>query len=232
MTLAGLQSQVRGLANAETARILQGFFKTGSGQYGEGDVFLGIKTPVLRKLAKSAKGMALPACLTLLGSRFHEERALALLLLMQAFADGDENQRQGIYLAYLENTARINNWDLVDISAPHIVGAFLRERDRSALRTLVQSSSLWERRIAMVASLHFIRRGDFDDTLEMAGQLLGDREDLMHKATGWMLREVGKRNQARLECFLDEHVRAMPRTMLRYAIERFSPELRQSYLRR
>ncbi|MDP2830067.1 MAG: DNA alkylation repair protein [Sulfuricellaceae bacterium] len=231
MTLDELRAQVRALGRPETARVLQGFFKTGAGQYGEGDVFLGIKAPVLRKLAKSAQGLDMPATLTLLASSFHEERLLALLLLMQRFTGGDEDPRQAVYQAYLDNTACINNWDLVDISAPHIVGAYLQDKERSKLQALVLSSSLWERRIAMVSCLHFIRHGDFNDTLQLAAQLLYDREDLMHKAAGWMLREVGKRDQARLEGFLDEHGRAMPRTMLRYAIERFSPELRQAYLR-
>ncbi len=230
MTLEDLRSQIRDLGNPETARVLQGFFKTGPGQYGEGDIFLGIKTPMLRKLAKSAQGLEWTAGLTLLASPFHEERSLALLLMMQHFARGDESQREAVYQAYLDHTARINNWDLVDISAPHIVGAHLQDRERSILRSLVLSPLLWERRIAMVSCLHFIRRGDFDDALQLAAILLRDREDLMHKATGWMLREVGKRDQARLTGFLDEHVRSMPRTMLRYAIERFSPELRQTYL--
>lgn len=229
--LDNLRSQICDLGSPETARVQRGFFKTGPGQYGEGDHFLGIKVPVLRKLAKSAQGLEWPSGLALLASSFHEERLLALLLMMQQFARGDEAQRQAIYQAYLDNTARINNWDLVDISAPHIVGAHLQDKERSILQSLVLSPRLWERRIAMVSCLHFIRRGDFDDTLHLAALLLRDREDLMHKAAGWMLREVGKRDHARLTGFLDAHGAFMPRTMLRYAIERFPPELRLAYLR-
>ena len=227
-----IQSRLRSLASPETARILQGFFKTGPGQYGEGDVFLGIKVPMVRAVSKEFPDAGLETAVELLHSRFHEERLLALLFLMRHFAAGDAHERRSAYLAYLANTARINNWDLVDLSAPQVVGAYLADQPRAPLYQLVRSPGLWERRIAMVATLHFIRRGDFNDTLQLAEHLLHDREDLMHKATGWMLREVGKRDQARLETFLDQHVRAMPRTMLRYAIERFPETLRQAYLRR
>lgn len=230
--LGTIQSHLRSLASPETARVLQGFFKTGPGQYGEGDVFLGIKVPALRAVAKDFPQVELQTAIDLLHSRFHEERLLALLFLMRYFAEGDFHERQRAYQAYLGNTRWINNWDLVDISAPHVVGAYLADQERAPLYQLVRSPGLWERRIAMVATLHFIRRGDFDDTLQLAGQLLKDREDLMHKACGWMLREVGKRDQQRLEAFLDQHGPAMPRTMLRYAIERFPETLRQAYLRR
>lgn len=230
--LPEIQSRLRSLASPETARILQGFFKTGPGQYGAGDVFLGIKVPMVRAVAKEFPDVGLDTVVELLHSRFHEERLLALLLLMRHFAAGDAHERHSAYQAYLANTAWINNWDLVDLSAPQVVGAYLADQARAPLYQLVRSPGLWERRIAMVATLHLIRRGDFDDPLQLAEHLLHDREDLMHKATGWMLREVGKRDQARLETFLDQHVRAMPRTMLRYAIERFPETLRQAYLRR
>lgn len=230
--LTEIQSRLRRHASPETARVLQGFFKTGPGQYGEGDAFLGIKVPAIRAVAGEFPDVGLDTSLDLLRSHFHEERLLALLFLMRRFATGDTHERQAVYQAYLASTAWINNWDLVDLSAPHVVGAHLADQPRAPLYQLVRSPFLWERRIAMVATLHFIRRGDFDDTLQLAARLLNDREDLMHKATGWMLREVGKRDQDRLEAFLTQHHQAMPRTMLRYAIERFPEALRQSYLRR
>lgn len=230
--LTEIQSRLRSHASPETARVLQGFFKTGPGQYGEGDAFLGIKVPVIRAVSKHFPNVPLDTAVDLLHSHFHEERLLALLFLMRHFAAGGAHERESAYLAYLAHTAWINNWDLVDISAPHVVGAYLANQPRAPLYQLVRSPSLWERRIAMVATLHFIRLGDFDDTLQLARLLLNDREDLMHKASGWMLREVGKRDQKRLEAFLDQHGRAMPRTMLRYAIERFPETLRQAYLRR
>lgn len=223
-----IQTRLRGLAHPGTARVLQGFFKTGPGQYGEGDVFLGIKVPTIRAVSKEFSDVELDTVVELLHSHFHEERLLALLLLMRHF----DFERESAYQAYLANTTWINNWDLVDISAPHVVGAYLHDQARDPLYRLVGSPVLWERRIAMVATLHFIKRDNFDDALQLAARLLNDREDLMHKATGWMLREVGKRDQARLESFLDRHVREMPRTMLRYAIERFPEGLRQAYLRR
>lgn len=231
MNLPAIQSRLRSLASPDTARILQGFFKTGPGQYGEGDEFLGIKVPVIRAVAKEFPDVGLDTAVDLLHSCFHEERLLALLFLVRYFASGT-HERQSAYQAYLANTAWINNWDLVDLSAPHVVGAYLADQARTPLYQLVRSHSLWERRIAMVATLNFIRRNDFDDTLLLAKHLLNDREDLMHKACGWMLREVGKRDQTRLEAFLDQHGPAMPRTMLRYAIERFPKTLRQAYLRR
>ncbi|MBZ0104123.1 MAG: DNA alkylation repair protein [Sulfuricella denitrificans] len=230
--LTEIRAQLHRLANPATASTLQGFFKTGPGQYGEGDVFLGIKVPATRALAKTFPDVGLDLATELLHSHFHEERLLALIFMMRLFATGDIHTRQRTYEAYLSNTAWINNWDLVDISAPHIVGVYLADQKRTPLYQLARSPSLWERRIAMVATLNFIRAGDFIDTLQLAEHLLIDREDLMHKACGWMLREVGKRDQEQLLNFLDRHAPAMPRTMLRYAIERFPETLRQTYLRR
>lgn len=226
-----IQKQLRALASPEVARIAQGFFKTGKGQYGEGDVFLGIKVPVLRALAKQQRDAGRDVVQTLLDSAYHEERVFALLLLMQFYAQSGEAERQDAYDLYLANTQRINNWDLVDISAPHIVGRHLEYRPRKLLHKMAKSASLWERRIAIIATFHFIRRDDFGDTLRIAETLLHDEHDLMHKAVGWMLREVGKRDQARLEGFLRSHYTELPRTALRYAIERFSPDLRLRYLR-
>lgn len=225
-----ISQQVRALASPETAANLQRFFKTGAGQYGEGDVFLGIKVPPLRALAKQHRNADLRTISALLESLFHEERLFALLLLMQFYQRGSDEQQQAAFDLYLGNTQRINNWDLVDISAPHIVGRHLENKPRKILHKLARSPMLWERRIAIIATAWFIRLNDFDDTLRIAKTLLQDEHDLMHKAVGWMLREVGKRDLAVEEDFLKPHYQKMPRTMLRYAIERFPEPKRKSYL--
>ncbi len=222
--------QLRTLASAENAANLQRFFKTGPGQYGAGDMFLGIKMPQLRALAKQHSDVDLTTIAALLASHYHEERMFALLLLMQRYQAADATGQQAAYDLYLGNTQRINNWDLVDVSAPHIVGRHLQQRPRKVLHELAHSPSLWERRIAIIATAWFIRLDDFDDTLRIAKILLHDEHDLMHKAVGWMLREVGKRDLAIEEDFLKIHYRTMPRTMLRYAIERFPEPKRKNYL--
>jgi 3-methyladenine DNA glycosylase AlkD len=227
-----ISAQLHALASPDMAAILQGFFKTGPGQYGAGDVFLGIKIPPLRALAKQHRDADLATIESLLASKFHEERMLALLLLMQFYQAADEAGKQAAYDLYLASTRHINNWDLVDVSAPHIIGKHLQDRPRKVLQRMAKSESLWERRIAMVSTLHFIRRNDFTDALHIAEMLLDDVHDLMHKAVGWMLREVGKRDQKTLETFLQQHYPRLPRTTLRYAIERFDQPLRQQYLQR
>lgn len=232
MTLGEIQARLKTLADPRDARTLQWFFKTGPGEYGEGDVFLGIRVPKLRKLVREAWTAEEDVVRGLLESPVHEQRLLALLILVRQFEKGAARDRGRIYRFYLASTRRINNWDLVDLSAPNIAGEFLVERSRRPLYRLVRSRLLWERRIALLATFAFIRRGDFADTLALAECLLGDREDLIHKAAGWMLREVGKRDEAVLEGFLDRHAAAMPRTMLRYAIERFPGAKRQRYMRR
>lgn len=216
----------------ERARISRSFFKTGPGEYGEGDQFAGLAVPQVRALAKELQALPRAETVKLLHSPLHEARLLALLLMMRAYEKGFEKERERIFKLYLKSARWINNWDLVDVSAASIVGAHLFARDRSVLDRLAASCLLWERRIAMLATLHFIRRGEFADTLRIAERLLGDREDLMHKAVGWMLREVGKRDLAAEAGFLEKHAHAMPRTMLRYAIERFPEDQRQRYLRR
>lgn len=228
--LPTLQNELRSLASPETARILQRFFKTAPGEYGAGDQFLGIKVPRLRALAKKYRALLLPDMQQLLNSPWHEERLCALLLLMQFYERAGDSDRQAVYELYLANTKQINNWDLVDVSAPHIVGVHLQNRPRNVLYELASSSSLWRRRIAIIATFHFIRRDDFSDTLHIAERLLDDPHDLIHKATGWMLREIGKRDLPVAESFLQAHHSSMPRTMLRYAIERFPEPLRQRYL--
>lgn len=210
---------------------LQRFFRTGPGQYGEGDIFRGISIPVLRDLARRNRDIPLEETACLLDSVYHEDRLLALFMLVGRFRRGDAGMKTAIFDLYMKSTGRMNNWDLVDASAEHIPGAYLWDRDRSPLHTLSRSPSLWERRISIVATFNFIRRGDFKDTLAISENLLADREDLIHKAAGWMLREVGKRSMEAEEAFLKRHCRAMPRTMLRYAIERFPENIRQAYLK-
>lgn len=227
-----IQTHLRNLADPATAKVLQGFFKTAPGQYGAGDVFLGIKVPTMRALLKTYRDTPPATIAALLKSKFHEERFFALLLLMDFYRRGGTEEKQQAYELYLANTAWINNWDLVDVSAPHIVGHYLADKPRQKLYELVQSDALWERRIAIVATFHFIRGNDFGDTLNIAEHLLPDTHDLIHKAVGWMLREVGKRDLATEEKFLQQHYRDMPRTMLRYAIERFPEAQRKQYLQR
>lgn len=224
------QRRLRSLGCREQAAILCRFFKTGPGQYGEGDQFIGVKVPAVRKVAKEFKDLPLQQVECLLHSAIHEERLLALVILVGQFAKGDDATRKLIYDLYLANTRHINNWDLVDLSAPQIVGGHLETRSRKPLDRLAKSASLWERRISILATHWLIRQGDFADTLTIAEKLLGDKQDLIHKAVGWMLREVGKRNVAVLEEFLGQHCQAMPRTMLRYAIERFPEEKRRKYM--
>ena len=226
-----IKNEMRKLANKEIAERSQRFFKTGKGQYGEGDIFLGIRVPVLRKIAKKFRRISLAEVSKLLESKFHEERLLSILMLVNLFNSGDEDDQELIYELYLDKTKFINNWDIVDISAGNIVGAFLFEKDKAPLYRLVFSENLWERRIAIVATFYFIRNDEFDDTLKIAEILFTDKEDLIHKAVGWMLREVGKRVIEIEEEFLEEHYLKMPRTMLRYAIERFPETRRKMYLK-
>lgn len=231
MTARKLHAALEAIANPKIAEHSQGFFKTGEGQYGEGDLFLGIRVPALRKLAKEYKVLRLSEVERALHSRFHEERLCALYILVLKFEKADASERREIFSLYLKNTDYINNWDLVDSSAHQIVGGYLMPRDRDLLSTLAVSDSLWERRIAMIATFHFIRQGDFSDALLIAEILLDDSQDLIHKAVGWMLREVGNRNPQLERAFLRDRYKSMPRTMLRYAIEKFPEDERKKYLR-
>ncbi|MBU0760694.1 MAG: DNA alkylation repair protein [Nanoarchaeota archaeon] len=225
--LSQLKSDLNNLANPDQAKILQGFFKTGKGQYGEGDIFLGVKVPQTRQIAKKYSDLPLNEISQLLNSKLHEERLAALLILVNNF---QKNPSKELFDFYLANTKNINNWDLVDLTAHKIVGAYLEDKPREILYKLARSSSLWERRIAIISTFHFIRDNDFKDSLALAEILLNDSHDLMHKAVGWMLREIGKRDQSLLENFLKKHYKKMPRTMLRYAIERFEEGKRKNYL--
>lgn len=230
MTATTMREALHAVAEPDRVPVYQRFFKTGKGEYGEGDIFIGVRVPATRLLVKKFRGVPLHEVEALLQSTIHEERVLAVLLLVDAFAKGDDNTRSDIYAMYLANTAYINNWDIVDASAHYIVGRYLVDKSRKPLYELARSRSLWERRIAMIATFYFIRQKDFAETLAIAELLLHDKEDLMHKAVGWMLREVGNRNRAVEEEFLVQHYQTMPRTMLRYAIEKFPEELRQQYL--
>ena len=230
MPVLKIRRSLRRLADTNTALVLQRFFKTGPGEYGEGDVFIGIKIPILRKLAEEFEEEPLQTLRILLRSKIHEERMLALMILVRRFARENDQGRRQIYKLYLAHSRLINNWDLVDGSAPYIVGAFLWSRNRKPLYVLAKSPSLWERRIAVLSTFHFIRQNDLADALRISELLLRDEHDLIHKAVGWMLREIGKRDRIIGETFLKMHYREMPRTMLRYAIERFPEARRRKYL--
>jgi len=225
-------NRLRALGNRAMAEHARRFFKTGKGEYAEGDRFLGIRVPVLRKCAREYRQMRLADTLNLLASPFHEARLLALLILVARYASSNSgDEKKAIFRSYLNHTKYINNWDLVDCSAEHIVGVHLFKRNRAVIYRLARSKSLWERRIGVISTFHFIKRNDFSDTLALAETLLDDQEDLIRKAVGWMLREVGKRNLEAEKKFLASHCRKMPRTMLRYAIEKFPEKERQSCLR-
>jgi len=218
-------------SSPEKKQILQRFFKTGTGEYGEGDIFIGIVVPNIRKVAKKFITLQLPEVQKLLNSKIHEHRVCGLFILTYQFEKADAQKREMIFHFYLKNTKYINNWDLVDLSAPNIVGEYLLDKPRDILYKLARSSSLWERRIAILATFAFIKRKECKDIIALAKILLHDNRDLMHKAVGWMLREMGKRaDEKRLYAFLDEYAAVMPRTMLRYAIERLPEQDRQAYL--
>jgi 3-methyladenine DNA glycosylase AlkD len=221
---------MRALGSRSRARAVQRYFKTGPGEYGAGDRFLGISMPVQRRLARTHQDLPIPEVAALLRSPWHEERLLALLILVRQYAKGTPQERQVIHGLYLTNRRRVNNWDLVDCSAEYLVGAHLGSGDRELLQRLAASTSLWDRRIAVLATFHYIKRGEYRHTLRLARILLQDSHDLIHKAVGWMLREIAKRDRAVAQEFLRRYAKRMPRTMLRYAIEAFPRGLRRRYL--
>ena len=226
-----VQKRLQKLANAEHAAVSQRFFKTGPGEYGEGDIFIGVRVPVLRKLAGECQNLPVSQCKILLRSPIHEERLLAILILIRIFQKGRDEVKKSTYELYLKSTEFINNWDLVDTSAEHIVGAYLTDRSKRPLYRLARSNNLWQRRIAIMATFRFIKGHEFSETLRISEMLIEDRHDLIHKAIGWMLREIGKRDLKTEETFLKAHYKKMPRTMLRYAIEKFPENKRQRYLK-
>ncbi|MEW5754758.1 MAG: DNA alkylation repair protein [Pseudomonadota bacterium] len=231
MSLEDIQTELKRHSDPAHAAALQRFFKTAPGQYGAGDVFRGIRVPAIRAIARKYRHTGLADIEALQHSRFHEDRLLALLLLVARYQTSETAAQQQIYRMYCNNLRWINNWDLVDASAPYIVGHHLYARGKKPLRKWLRSKNLWERRIAVMAGFYFIRQNRFDVTFAAASVLLDDPEDLIHKAVGWMLREIGKRDRAALEAFLRSHYDRMPRTMLRYAIEKFPEALRRRYLR-
>lgn len=233
MSVHAIRKELGKLGDPEQAKNLQRFFKTGKGEYGEGDVFLGIKVGPQRSVArKYSETLSISDAEKLLKSKIHEHRLVALLVLIEKYKKADEKGKKEIYEFYLKNTNRINNWDLVDLSAANIVGDYLIDKNKDVLYKLAKSENLWERRIAIISTHAFIMENMFDDTLKLSELLLDDKHDLIHKAVGWMLREVGKRDQRAEERFLKKHCRKMPRTMLRYAIERFPERKRKSYMKK
>lgn len=232
MSAESLHQLLLDYVNPEKAAFFPHFFKTGPGEYGEGDEFLGVTVPNIRKVAKIGKDLSLPEIKKLLQSKWHEDRLLAVIILVKQFEHGTARQQKTIYDFYLANTAHINNWDIVDSSARQIVGGYLFAYPNSkVLPVLAASSNMWERRIAMIATHYYLTKGEPGPTLEIAELLINDKQDLMHKAVGWMLREMGKRVDPNvLRDFLHKHAATMPRTTLRYAIEHFSPQERKMWL--
>lgn len=234
--LQNLKDDIQSFADPELAKLAMRYFKTGKGEYGHGDVFLGLTVPEQRKLAKKYKSLNFADLAKLMRSRIHEYRFIALVILAMKVKDktkidsDDKKQLREAADFYLKHRVGVNNWDLVDTSAPRILGEYLFHNDRKILYRFAKSKNLWERRIAIITTLYFIRQGQFDDTLAIAKILLYDKHDLIHKAVGWMLREVGNMSRETEEKFLREHYRDMPRTMLRYAVEKFPPRLRAVYM--
>ena len=231
MTYKDAKQALHSFANGKHAEFHSGFFKTGPGQYGEGDIFLGARVPQVRQVAKRFRSLQIPVLKRFLHSAIHEERLMALIIMTEQYKRADEATKEELVEFYLANTAHVNNWDLVDSSAHKILGQHLLTRPRKILDTLSRSESLWERRIAMIATMPFVSNGEYKDTLKLAKRYLKDPEDLMHKATGWLLREVGKQDNEVLLIFLDQHYPKMPRTMLRYSIEKLPERTRQQYLK-
>ncbi len=231
LSLTNLKKELKSKASSKRAKNLQRFFKTGPGEYGEGDIFLGIKLPDSRVIVKKYGGLDLRKVEKLLHSKIHEERSVALGILVQQFQKGDKKQKEKIFKFYLKNTKNVNNWDLVDGSAHKIVGKYLIDKPKKILYQLAKSKNLWERRIAVISTLQFIKDNKFKESLKISEILLKDEHDLIHKAVGWMLREIGKKSLKTEEKFLKKHYKKMPRTMLRYAIERFPEKRRKMYLK-
>ncbi len=234
MTAAFILNELLSVANPEKAKFLQGFFKTGKGQYAEGDIFLGLIVPLTRSIAKTNKQTPLPELQILLDSEYHEARLCALLIMMEQMKKTSPEQQVVLYDFYLANarSGRINNWDLVDVTCRDVVGTYLLDKDKAPLYELAATGNLWEQRIAIVSTWMFIKHRQFDDTFALSERLIDHQHDLMHKAIGWMLREVGKKDREALSDFLDTHATRLPRTALRYAIEHYPEEERQFYLKK
>ena len=230
MKLLQLQQELKRATNPKQAKLLQRFFKTGPGEYGHGDIFLGIMVPAQRKIVGKYTDLSFPEIQKLLNSKIHEHRFCALVILVSKYKKANDAEKKRIFDFYIKNSRKINNWDLVDVSAPKIVGEYLLNKNKAILYELVRSKNLWQKRIAVLATFWFIREKKFDDSLEISEILLKDKHDLIHKAVGWMLREIGKKNKQVEIKFLEKHAHKMPRVMLRYAIEKFSKKERTYFL--
>lgn len=228
--LSKLKKDLQSLANPEKAKILQGFFKTGKGEYGEGDVFLGVIVPEQRRIAKKYD-LELEEIQELLNSEIHEHRLVGLFILINSYKKADDNEGKKIFKFYLDNAKKINNWDLVDLSAPNIVGNWLLDKDKKIIYNLAKSDNLWEKRIAIISTFTFIKNNNFQETIKISEMLLKDKHDLIHKAVGWMLREIGKKDEQELLKFLNKHYKEMPRTMLRYSIEKLNEDERKKWMK-
>lgn len=231
MSVVALRNEIKSVSNPGKAKFLQRFFKAGKGEYAEGDLFLGIIVPVQRQIAKKYKTLSFGDLKTLITSKYHEERLISLLILVERFKKSNEQEKEKIVKFYLDNRKGINNWDLVDLSAPKILGKYLLNKNRNILYKFAKSDDLWEKRIAILSTFPFIKKSDFNDALKIYEIVINDDHDLIHKAVGWMLRELGKMDVQKEEEFLKKHYKKMPRTMLRYAIEKFSEKNRQAYLK-
>jgi 3-methyladenine DNA glycosylase AlkD len=231
MSLIEIKKEIKKNADPQKAVLLQRFFKTAPGEYGAGDIFLGIMVPVQRSIAKKYKDLPLKDIKDLLNSDIHEERLIALFILVEQYKKGDEQKKEDIFTFYHLHRKRINNWDLVDLTAHIISGSYLMDKDKSLLYKLAESKNIWDRRIAIMSTFYFIKNNVFDDALCLAQKLLNDKHDLIHKAVGWMLREIGNRDMNTEEGFLEKNYKKMPRTMLRYAIEKFPENKRLAYLK-
>ncbi|HLC60187.1 MAG TPA: DNA alkylation repair protein [Candidatus Nanoarchaeia archaeon] len=227
-----LKNELARFGNPEKAKILSGFFKTDKGQYGYGDIFLGVKVPETRSIAKKFNELSLKDLKELLYSKIHEERLCALLLLVDKYKQSNSKNKKIIVDFYIQNAKNVNNWDLVDLSADKILGNYLIDKDKSILYILAKSQNNWEKRISIISTFAFIRNNKFEDTIKISEILLNDKHHLVQKAVGWMLREVGKRDESKLIIFLDKHYKVMPRTMLRYAIERLNEERKERYMKK
>jgi len=234
MSLSKLEKELKKLSDPKRAKETQRYFKTGPGQYGEGDIFIGLTMGQQRQIAKKFHDFSIGNIQELLNSKEHEKRMIGLVIMVGRFSKADDKDRKFLFDLYLKNSKRINNWDLVDISSPHIVGRYLlnKRKERKILYKLAKSKNLWEKRISIISTAAFIRESQLDDTFKISKMLLSDTHDLMHKAVGWMLREAGKKDEKRLKAFLKKNYDSIPRTTLRYAIERFEEGERKKWLKK
>ena len=232
MTAAFVFEELKSMANPEKVAYLQRFFKTGPGEYAEGDLFLGLMNPQTRSIAKANKSLPISELQILLENRYHEARLCALVIATERYKRAKPVEKKELYDFFIKNTRYINNWDLIDDTCPHVIGEYLLDKDRSILYKFAKSKNLWEQRIAIISSRTFVRNGDFKDTIVLAEMLIDHKHDLMHKAVGWMLREIGKRDKETLSEFLEKYATKMPRTALRYAIEHYPEPERQYFLKK